>query len=300
MDDLAGALVAAVWSPFADFDFMARALAGGLALALAAAPLGVFLVMRRMSLVGDAVGHAILPGAAGAALLGGGATMTLTLGAALTGALVFAIAGFSARALRLPEDAGFAVFYLAALALGVVLASLGGGVVDLERLLFGAALGLDDTALMLAAGAATVSLVGMALIIRPLLLDTLDPVFLRQAGGGGAWATAAFFVLLALTTVASFHALGALMSVGLAILPAVGARFWARGVGRSVLAAAILGGVGVTLGLLASFHADAPAGASIVLALVALAVGSALAGPCDSALTRSLRNWNHEHDEYAA
>jgi zinc/manganese transport system permease protein len=288
----------ALWAPFAEFDFMARALAGGIALALAAAPLGVFLVLRRMSLVGDAIGHAILPGAAGAALLSGGATLPVTLGAAATGALVFTIAGAAGRALRLPDDAGLAVFYLAALALGVIIASLGGGAVDLDRLLFGGALGLDDTALILAASAATVSLVGVAILYRPLLLDTVDATFLRQAGGGGATALAIFFGLLALTTVASFHALGALMAVGLTILPAIGARYWAGGVGRAIAVAAALGIFGVWLGLSASFRWDLPAGAAIVLALVGLSLLSALLGPNGSVLARNRRG--HGHDPHPA
>ena len=138
-----------VFAPFFDYEFMTRAALGGVALALAGAPLGVFLVMRRMSLVGDAVGLAVLPGAAAAALLSGGSTLWTTLGAALTGTMVFMTAGPASRALRLPEDAGFAVFYLAALAIGVMIASMGGGVIDLDKLLFGAALAIDNTALAL-------------------------------------------------------------------------------------------------------------------------------------------------------
>ncbi|WP_284360359.1 metal ABC transporter permease [Candidatus Phycosocius spiralis] len=279
-------------SPFMEYEFMARAALGGCVLAVAGAPLGVFLILRRMSLVGDAVGHAVLPGAAGAALLTGGSTVLMTLGAALTGLLVFVTAGFASRALRLPEDAGFAVFYLAALASGVMLASAGGGSVDLDRLLFGAALGLDDTALLLAFLAAGASLVIIGILFRPLLLDTLDPQFLRTSGGpkwAGPLAQAAFFGLLALTTVASFHALGALMSIGLTILPAIGARFWAKGVVTMMVYACGLGWLGVIMGLLTSFYADAPAGAAIVASLVAIVILSSLIGPVNSVVSRHLR-----------
>ncbi len=270
---------------------MARAALGGCALAVAGAPLGVFLILRRMSLVGDAVGHAVLPGAAGAAILSGGSTILMTLGAALTGLLVFATAGIASRALRLPEDAGFAVFYLAALASGVMLAS-SGGEVDLDRLLFGAALALDNTALILTGVAAAASLVVIRVLFRPLLLDTLDPQFLRTSGGpkwAGPLAQAAFFGLLALTTVASFHALGALMSIGLTILPAIGARFWAKSVIAMMVSACALGCLGVIMGLLTSFYGDAPAGAAIVASLVVIVLLSSLIGPVNSVASRHLR-----------
>lgn len=268
---------------------MTRAALGGIALAIAGAPLGVFLVLRRMSLVGDAVGHAVLPGAAAAALLSGGSTLFITLGAAITGSLVFMTAGPASRLLRLPEDAGFAVFYLGALAVGVMLASLGGGVIDLDRLLFGAALAIDNLALGLALAVAILVPIGLAIIYRPLLIDTLDPQFLRRSGGpvwAGPLAQGIFFGLLGLSTVASFHALGALMSIGLIILPAIAARFWAKGVPGMIGAACLIGIGGVIAGLLASFHLAAPVGAAIVACLVALVLISALMGTNGSLLAR--------------
>jgi zinc/manganese transport system permease protein len=184
------------------------------------------------------------------------------------------------------------VFYLAALASGVMLASSGGGEVDLDRLLFGAALALDNTALILTGVAAAASLVVIRVLFRPLLLDTLDPQFLRTSGGpkwAGPLAQAAFFGLLALTTVASFHALGALMSIGLTILPAIAARFWAKGVVAMMAYACVLGWIGVIMGLLTSFYGDAPAGAAIVASLVAIVLLSSLIGPVNSVASRHLR-----------
>lgn len=271
----------AVWQALQE-PFLLRALAGGLCLAIAAAPLGVFLVMRRMSLIVDAVGHAILPGAAGAAALGAGSSLALSAGAAATGVGVFAVAGWASRVLRLPEDAGFAVFYLGALSVGVVLAS--GVGLDLERLLFGAVLALDDGALALCLAAVPVSLLGLALLHRPLLYDTLDPAWLPARAG--RLVRAGFFGLLALVTVACFHALGALMAVGLAILPAIAARHLAGSVPARIGAAVAVGCMGVAGGLLMSLLADVAAGASIVLVLTGLVVGCALLGPHDSVRSR--------------
>jgi zinc/manganese transport system permease protein len=266
-----------------------RALMAGLMLAIGTAPLGVFLILRRMSLIGDAFGHAILPGAAGAALLSGGATWAISLGAAITGTTVFISASFIGRLLRLPEDAGFALFFMSALALGVVISTAGGNQIDLDGLLFGRALELDNTALVLCAIAMVASLVGMTAIYRPLMIDTLDSSFLAGAGRSkaiGPMAQAVFFALLAITSVAAFHALGALMAVGITIIPAIGARYLARTIPKMMLAAGALAAIGVCLSLTIATVAHLPIGATIILCLVGLAFLSAILGPVNSVRTR--------------
>jgi zinc/manganese transport system permease protein len=267
-----------------------RALFAGLMLAIATAPLGVFLILRRMSLIGDAFGHAILPGAAGAALLSGGATWAISLGAALTGTTVFLSASFIGRILRLPEDAGFALFFMTALALGVVISTAGGSDIHLDALLFGNALALDMTAISLCAFAMMASLLGMRAIYRPLMMDTLDGTFLAGAGRGkaiGPIVQAVFFGLLALTSVAAFHALGALMAVGITIIPAIAARYLARTIPAMMLAAGIVAAMGVCSGLALATIAHLPGGATIILSLVALAFASAILGPVNSVRTRA-------------
>jgi zinc/manganese transport system permease protein len=270
------------------YDFLLRALAGGVAVAVAAAPIGVFLTMRKMSLAGDAVGHAIVPGAAAAALLSGGATWAITAGAALTGSLVFALAGVFSRLLRLPEDAGVALFYLGALAAGVLIARSRAVPVDLEQLLFGAALSLDTAALIVAGIAASFSLIVTALVYRPLVLDTIDPGAGSGGPGGRLAVVSLFHAAMALTAVAAFHVVGALMAVGLLVLPSIAARFWARSVPGMMGSAMVIGVLGVVLGLLAALMADLPAGAAIVCALFGLALVSAMFGPVGSLYSRSI------------
>ena len=108
-----------LWAPFVDYDFMRRGLAGALALAFAAGPLGVFLVLRRMSLMGDAMAHAILPGVAVGFLTAGLSLSAMTIGGMITGVVVAMLAGLVARVTPLREDASFASFYLISLGLGV-------------------------------------------------------------------------------------------------------------------------------------------------------------------------------------
>lgn len=275
--------------PFLDFAFMRRALVGCLALSLSAPPLGVFLVQRRLSLIGDALGHAILPGVAAGAALFGLSLAAMSAGGLVAGLAVVLGAGLAARGTALREDASLAGFYLVALALGVAIVSAGGAQVDLLALLFGAVLAVDDPALLLMACTASVTLVALALMWRPLVIETFDPGFLRAARGRGAVWHLGFLALVVLNLVAAFHALGTLMAVGLMMLPATAARFWSGAIGGQVVAAAALAMAASVIGLALSFHADVPTGPAIVLAAGTLWFVSLAAGPEGSLLARLLR-----------
>lgn len=276
-------------SPFADFAFMRRALVGCLALALGSAPVGLFLVMRRMSLMGDAMSHAVLPGAAVAYLLAGLSLPAMSLGGFVAGVLVAILAGLATRYTEVKEDASFAAFYLLSLSLGVLLVSKSGSNVDLMHLLFGSVLAVDDAALLLVAGVATFTLLVLAVIYRPLLLESLDPVFMRAIGArGGIWHML-FLLLVVLNLVAGFQALGTLMSVGLMMLPAIASRLWAASVGGMLLtsfAIAALSGVG---GLLLSYHYELPSGPAIILLAGLVYLLSLLFAPQGGLLPRLVR-----------
>ena len=124
-------------APFVEFEFMRRALVGMAALSLGAAPIGVFLMLRRMSLTGDAMAHAILPGAAVGFLIAGLDLFSMTVGGIAAGFAVALGAGVVSRMTELKEDASLAAFYLISLALGVLIVSLRGSNVDLLHVLFG-------------------------------------------------------------------------------------------------------------------------------------------------------------------
>ncbi|MCX8133488.1 MAG: metal ABC transporter permease [Roseococcus sp.] len=271
----------ALVAPFAEFGFLRRALVACLALSLAAPPLGVFLMLRRMSLTGDALAHAMLPGVALGFVLAGLSPPALAAGGLAAGLLVALGAGALSRATGGREDAALAALTLSALAAGVALISWRGSPVELTQLLFGSVLGVEDAALLLAGGAASAALVFLALAWRPLALECFDPGFGRSVGlRGGVWHLA-FLALVVLTLVASFQAVGTLMAVGLMMLPAVAARHWARGLAGMVLAAVGLAMLASLVGLLGSFHADVPTGPAITLAAAALWALSLVLGPVD-------------------
>ncbi len=266
-------------APFAEFEFMRRALVGTLAIALGAGPVGVFLMLRRMSLMGDAMSHAILPGAAIGFLLSGLSLAAMTAGGLIAGFVVAVLAGLVARTTELKEDASLAAFFLLSLAIGVTIVSMRGTNLDLLHFLFGSVLALDDPTLMLIAAISSVSLVALALIWRPLVLECVDPNFLRSVSRAGAPAHIAFLALVVMNLVGAFHALGTLLAVGLMMLPATAARFWARDITAMIAIAVALGIVSGFVGLLVSFHAGLPAGPAIILTAGTLYVGSLVVGP---------------------
>ncbi len=259
--------------PFAEFAFMRRALVATLALAISAAPLGVFLTLRRMSLLGDALSHAVLPGVAIGFMLFGLSLPAMALGGVAAGLLVAALAGAVSRATTLKEDASLAAMYLLALAVGVTLISRQGSQLDLLHILFGSALGVDSPGLLLVAGVASVSLLLLAALYRGFVLETFDPVFLATAStrGGGGWGwqrgwfwQQVFLMLVVINLVAGFQTLGTLMAVGLMMLPAVSARLWHDSLAAQLLNASVQAAIAGVAGLLLSYHLDTPSGPTII------------------------------------
>jgi len=271
--------------PFIEFAFMRRALVACIALSLSATPLGVFLLLRRMSLVGDALSHAVLPGAAIGYLISGLSLVAMGIGGIIAGLSVALLSGAVSRYTLLREDASFAGFYLGSLALGVTLVSLRGSSVDLLHVLFGSLLAVDNPSLLLVSAIASVTLLALALIYRPLVIDAFDPAFLRAQSRWAALLVHALFLILVVTNlVAGFQVLGTLMCVGLMMLPAAASRFWRKELPGMVGTAMTLGLIASFSGLSASFYLALPAGPAVVLCAALLFFISILVGPCGGIL----------------
>jgi zinc/manganese transport system permease protein len=269
----------ALIAPFAEHDTMRRALVAMLVLSFSAAPIGVFLMLRRMSLIGDALSHAILPGAAIGFLIAGLSVFAMAGGGLIAGFLITIGAGLVARATPLKEDASLAAFFLISLALGVAIVSVKGSDEDLVHFLFGSVLKISPAALWLIAGIATVSLLALALIWRPLVLECVDPGFLRSVSRAGGVTHLAFLALMVLNLVGGFIVLGTLLAVGIMMLPAFIARFWARDLSGMIAVAIGVAALSGYAGLVISQAAGLPAGPTIILAAGALYLLSVLIGP---------------------
>ncbi len=266
--------------PFAEYGFMRRALVASLALGLGSGPVGVLLMLRRMSLVGDAMSHAVLPGAAVGYLAAGGLSLpAMGLGGMAAGFGVALLSGLVSRTTELREDASFATFYLASLALGVLIVSLKGSNVDLLHVLFGTILAIDDDALYLVGAIASLTLVTLAVVYRPLVAECFDPGFLRAVGGRGPLYHFLFLFLVVVNLVAGFQALGTLMAVGMMMLPAAVAQLWARSLPAMFLVSAATGAASGFVGLIASFRLGFASGPTIILTAALIYGVSLLLGP---------------------
>jgi zinc/manganese transport system permease protein len=279
-------------APFIEYSFMQRALLGSLALSLSSCPVGVFLMLRRMSLTGDAMSHAILPGAAAGFLLYGLQIVPMTIGGLIAGVIVALGAGAVSRFTIQKEDASMAAFYLISLALGVMIVSLRGSNVDLMHVLFGTVLALNNEALSLIGLICGVSIVTLAIFWRGLVAECLDPLFLRSVSRIGTPVHFIFLALVVLNLVGGFQALGTLLSVGLMMLPAAGARFWTTRVGPMCAVAILIGMISCVAGLLISYHFALPSGPAIILSAGAMYIASILIG---SRGVLSSRMRSHRH-----
>lgn len=267
-----------VVQPFVEFGFMRRALVACLALGIGSGPVGVLLMLRRMSLVGDAMSHAVLPGAAVGFLFAGLSLPAMGFGGLIVGLLVALLAGLVSRFTTLREDASFASFYLTSLAAGVLIVSLHGSSVDLLHVLFGTILAIDSQAIFMVGGIASFTLIVLALIYRPLILECFDPGFLRAVGGKGSLYHVLFLLLVVLNLVAGFQALGTLMAVGMMIIPATVSRFWATSLSALMIISTVIATLSGFIGLIVSFHAGVASGPAIVLTASAFYVISLLFG----------------------
>ena len=259
-----------IWSalvtPFSEYAFMRSALVACMALAVASGPLGTLLLLQRMGLVGNVLSHAVMPGAAVGFALAGSALAVLSAGGLVTGIAVvlFMILGTRFGAQR--EDASLAAFYFTSIGVGVLIVSMRGTNLDLMHVLLGTVLAIDVAALVLIVGIASVVLAVLALIFRPLAIQSFDPAFLRTMGASDSAYRAMFLVLVVLDLVAGFQAFGTLLAGVPLILPAAAARCWAQRIGPLVGLSIGFGVASGYAGLLASYHLNVPSGPAIACA----------------------------------
>lgn len=264
--------------PFLSYLFLKRALVACFALSLGCAPVGVLVVLRRMSLMGDALSHSILPGVAIGFLISGLSIPAMSLGGFISALIVALLAGLVSRSTLLQEDASLVGFYLISLAFGSLIVSVKGSNIDLMHILFGTILAVDQPALILISMIATFTTLVGAIIYRPLVMECFDPQFMRSIGAWGSFYHAAFIVMIVLSMVAAFQALGALMALGMMMLPAIAARFWARQIWTTFVIAFLIAFSSGYFGLLFSYHFQWPSGPSIVLIAGMVYIVSLVAG----------------------
>ena len=254
------------FEPFSGSEVMQVALVAGLLTVLATSVVGTWVVLRGMSFLGDALAHGVLPGIAIAFLTGGNVTL---------GAMVAALAMVGGVNLirtwsPLPDDTSIGVLFVGFLALAVVIMSSHSSSYsgDLNRFLFGQITGIDGLDLRRQAIAAAVSLIGVTLFYRGLLVMTFDEVQARILGLRPALAHAALLGLLAYAIVSSFETVGNLLVFAFLVAPPATATLLVRRVPLIMATSVGLGAFAVVLGLLLSYHYDLAGSATMALVAV--------------------------------
>lgn len=283
-----------------DYAFMKRALVATSVLSFSVAPVGAFLVLRRLSLAGEAMAHAIVPGIVIAFVIAGLSVASMIVGGLIAGVSVAVLTTLLSRLTIIREDASLASLYLIALALGIFILSAAGSAVPLKSFLFGSILGIDDETLILIGATATITLVSFAIILRPLIVATIDPVFYesqtQRPGLVGQW----FMFLVVLNLIGAFKALGTLMAVGLMILPATAARYWVSTITSYLVLTFVLALLSSWVGLIISYYvSNVPSGPAIVLVAGAIFIVSLVFGPQGLRLTSEVRGTSERRADTA-
>ncbi len=277
---------------------MQRALVGGALIGFTNGFLGTFIVLRRMSLMADALSHSMLPGLALGLLVAGGLSASGLFLGGITAALLVALGAMVlARTSRLKEDASLAILYTVAFSAGVVLLQFVPTQVDLKHWLFGDILGIGNADLWIAYGVTLVVVPGLLLVLRPLLLTLFDPMVARSQG---VKVDALHVLLVAasvLTMISSAQAVGVILMLGLLVTPAATLYLLTDNFSTMLWGGAALGSVSSVVGLVLSYRFDrVPSGAAIVLVLGACFLAAWALSPRYGLLAR-LRKRRHFHEE---
>lgn len=279
-------------------EFMRRAIVGSALIGFTNGFLGSFIILRRMSLMADALSHSMLPGLAlGLVIFGGLVPGALFLGGLSAAFLVAVGAMLLSRGSRLKEDTTLGILYTFAFSVGVIILSLRPSQVDLKHYLFGNVLGMNNADLWTAYGVALVVIPGIVLLLRPLLLTIFDSAVARSQGVPvGVFH---FVIILAsvLAMVSSARALGVILMLGLLITPAATMYLLTDNFNRMMWGGGIIGAGGALVGLVLSYRFEAiPSGAMIVLVLFGTFLLAWFFSPRYGLVAR-LRKSHHFHEE---
>ncbi|HMT02459.1 MAG TPA: metal ABC transporter permease [Burkholderiales bacterium] len=250
---------------FHDNLFLMRALIACIGISFICPILGIFLLLRRMSLMGDAISHAILPGIAIGFMFGGMSVIFMALGGLLAGLIVTILAGIVSWHTEIKEDASFASFYLIALALGVIIISKSGTNIDLIHILFGSILAVDKESLIILSSIVTFSLILLMIILRPLVIDIFDKHLLKIYGVNAVIYHLLFLFLVVINLVIDFQILGTILVVGLMMLPASISKLLASSLNNMIIIAILSSIFSSIAGILISYYYDLATGPSIIL-----------------------------------
>nr|WP_240624134.1 metal ABC transporter permease [Staphylococcus rostri] len=244
-----------------EYQFLSRAMLTAVLVGIVCGVVGCIIILRGLSLMGDAMSHAVLPGVALSFLF----HIPMFIGALITGMLSSILIGYISDASKTKKDAAIGITFTAFLASGIILISVIHSATDLYHILFGNILAITQSAFYTTLVVSTIVVALIIVLYRPLKISTLDPVFSRMSGLNTTVIHYFVMLLLALVIVASVQTVGVILVVALLITPASTAYLITNKLSTMMLTSSIFSVISATFGIYLSFKFNLPSGAVIVL-----------------------------------
>ncbi|HDD0528290.1 TPA: metal ABC transporter permease [Staphylococcus aureus] len=243
------------------YQFLNRALITSIIVGIVCGTVGSLIVLRGLSLMGDAMSHAVLPGVALSFLFG----IPMFVGALITGIIASIFIGYITSSSKTKPDAAIGISFTAFLASGIIIISLINTTTDLYHILFGNLLAITNSAFLTTIVIGSIVLILIIIFYRPLMISTFDPTFSRMSGLNTTLLHYFVMLLLSLVTVASIQTVGIILVVALLITPASTAFLISKKLYSMMIIASLISVISSIVGLYYSYIYNIPSGATIVL-----------------------------------
>ncbi|HLR11974.1 MAG TPA: metal ABC transporter permease [Sporosarcina sp.] len=276
----------AFYEDLLNYEFLQKALFTSVMVGIICGVIGSFIVLRGMSLIGDAISHAVLPGVAISYMLG----INFFYGAVVTGMLTAVGIGFINQNSRIKNDSAIGIVFSSAFAIGVILIAQANSSIDLNRILFGSVLSVKTSDMWMTLIIGAIVLLTVIIFYKELLVSTFDPTFAASYGLPNKFIHYLVMILLTLVTVASLQTVGIILVVAMLITPASTAYLLTNRLSTMIVLASFFGAMSSIIGLYFSFEYNLSSGAVIVLVATTLFLLAFFFSPKEGLITRSLRS----------
>lgn len=266
-----------------NFHFLQNALITALVIGIVGGAVGCFIILRGMSLMGDAISHAVLPGVAISFILG----INFFIGAIIFGLLASTMITYIKSNSIIKSDTSIGITFSSFLALGIILIGIANSSTDLFHILFGNILAVQDLDMWITIAVALLVLTTITIFFRPLLLTSFDPILAKSIGVKVTFYHYLLMVILTLVAVTAMQSVGTILIVALLITPAATAYLYANSLKTMILLSSGFGALASVLGLFIGYSFNIAAGSSIVLTSALLFLISFFIVPKQSGMNKT-------------
>ena len=275
-----------------DFQFLQNALITSVMVGISAGIIGSFIILRGMSLMGDAISHAVFPGVALSYMLGS----SYIIGATIFGMASAALIGFVTKHSRLKNDTAIGIVFSAFFALGIILISFARSSTDLYHILFGNVLAVRDSDMFLTAAVLVIVLIAVPLFYKQLKLTSFAPTIAKSYGWNISAINYGLMFLLTLVAVTSLQTVGTILVIAMLITPAATAYQLTDKLLVMIVLSTVFGTLSSIVGLYFSYSYNLPSGATIVMAAAVFFIVAFIFAP-KKGLIGQLRKENLQYEE---